>query len=57
MSVDKDPWHPPLRRLESVDDLTPDEVARLGRVMARLVFTAWLATRDSVQQSENEAES
>ena len=38
----------PERVAESIDDLTPDEVDRLGRVMARVLFAAWRATRDDV---------
>jgi hypothetical protein len=43
------------RVLESVDDLTPDEIARLGRVMADLMFSAWLSMNRETEATDQES--
>ena len=42
----------PERKLESIADLTQDEVDRLGRVMARVLFAAWRSTREGAEHVE-----
>ena len=43
------------RVLDSIDDLTPDEIAGLGRAMARLVMSAWLADQEEERDRADDA--
>lgn len=44
------------RIVDSIDDLTVDEVTRLGRAMARILFVAWRATHETQALAGHDAQ-
>jgi hypothetical protein len=40
---------------EAADEMTPDDYARLGRAMARVLFAAWRATQAEPREKRRAA--